>query len=86
MDLSIIIAHYDPGNHPKCIDSFQRTLHSIIEQKESYNIEIIIADDGSFSNKKLVDFIRQIIRTIYNGSFKKEYKLMLEYIDPYLAY
>ena len=55
MDLSIIIAHYDPGNHPKCIDFFQRTLNSIIEQKESYNIEIIIADDGSISNNKLME-------------------------------
>ena len=75
MDLSIIIAHYDPENHPTCIDFFQRTLNSIIEQKESYNIEIIIADDGSFSNKKLVEIsnsqIDQNGKTIYCVSNEK---------------
>ncbi|SVD63561.1 uncharacterized protein METZ01_LOCUS416415, partial [marine metagenome] len=55
MDLSIIIAHYDPGNHSKYIDSFQRTLNTIIEQKNNISIEIIIADDGSPSNQKLVE-------------------------------
>ncbi len=47
MDLSIIIAHYDPGNHPDCVQSFHETIKKIFEQKESFSIEIIIADDGS---------------------------------------
>ena len=64
MDLSIIIAHYDPGNHPKCIDFFQQTLDSIIEQKKSYNIEIIIADDGSFSNQKLLEISNYLVSIV----------------------
>ena len=50
MDLSIIIAHYDPGNHPDCLNSFKKTLTEISAQKAEYGIEIIIADDGSVSN------------------------------------
>ena len=50
MDLSIIIAHYDPGNHLDCLNSFQKTLTEILAQKAEYSIEIIIADDGSVSN------------------------------------
>ena len=90
MHLSIIIAHYDPGNHPKCIDFFQRTLNSIIEQKESYNIEIIIADDGSCSNKILVEIsnsqIDQNGKTIYCVSNEKldAWKTEKEYAYPEL--
>ena len=54
MDLSIIIAHYDPGNHLDCLNSFQKTLAKILTQKAEYSIEIIIADDGSVSNKDII--------------------------------
>ena len=54
MDLSIIIAHYDPGNHLDCLNSFQKTLAEILAQKDKYKIEIIIADDGSVSNKNII--------------------------------
>ena len=47
MDLSIVIAHYDPGNHPDCVQSFHETINKILEQKESFSVEIIVADDGS---------------------------------------
>ena len=58
MDLSIIIAHYDPGNHPDCLNSFKKTLTEISAQKAEYGIEIIIADDGSVSNKDIIgDFL-----------------------------
>ena len=53
LDLSIIIAHFDPGNHPNCATSFKKTLENISNQNENYNIEIIIADDGSPSNKTI---------------------------------
>ena len=53
MDLSIIIAHYDPGNHPSCIESFHKTLNQIESQKGDYEIEIIIADDGSPSHQDI---------------------------------
>ena len=52
MDLSIIIAHYNPENHPNSLQSFHKTLSSICNQKGKFNIEVIIADDGSdYSNK-----------------------------------
>ena len=54
MDLSIIIAHYNPVNHPNCLNSFHKTLAEISEQKKKYSIEIIIADDGSISNKGII--------------------------------
>ena len=53
MDLSIIIAHYDPGNHPSCIESFHNTLKQIELQKEDYEIEVIIADDGSVTHQNI---------------------------------
>ncbi len=53
MELSIIIAHFDPGNHPHCFDSFCRTLEEINKQKSKHSIEIIIADDGSPMNSNI---------------------------------
>ena len=54
MDLSIIIAHYDPGNHPTCIKSFHKTLNQIESQKQDYTIEVIIADDGSVTHEDIL--------------------------------
>ena len=54
MDLSIIIAHYNPANYSDCLQSFHKTLAEISAQKKKYTIEIIIADDGSVSNKGLI--------------------------------
>ena len=70
MDLSIIIAHYDPGDHPSCIESFHKTLNQIESQKGDYEIEIIIADDGSATHQD-IQSVGSIIsdsdkRTIYH--------------------
>jgi glycosyltransferase involved in cell wall biosynthesis len=65
LDLSIIIAHYDPGNHPNCVASFKKTLESISSQKNDYNIEIIIADDGSINNNTIQTLQTQTI--LQNG-------------------
>ena len=54
MDLSIIIAHYDPGNHSDCLHSFHKTLSVLSDQKGNLNIEIIIGDDGSPGNKNII--------------------------------
>ena len=54
MDLSIVIAHYDPGNHPDCLLSFHKTLSALSEQKGDLDIEIIIGDDGSPSNEYII--------------------------------
>ena len=51
MDLSIIIAHYNPGNHPTCLDAFHKTISTI--NHLNFSIEIIIADDGSITNKNI---------------------------------
>ena len=53
MDLSIIIAHYDPGDYPSCIESFHKTLNQIECQKGDYEIEVIIADDGSVTHQDI---------------------------------
>ncbi len=66
MDLSIIIAHFDPGNHPVCVASFKKTLETISSQNENYNIEVIIADDGSPTNK--------IIRKMETQSYFSKWK------------
>jgi len=47
MQLSIIIAHFDPGNNIEYKNAFIRTLESIKNQDGFDDIEIIIADDGS---------------------------------------
>jgi len=62
MDLSIIIAHYDPGNHPNCLLSFHKTLSSILEQKKNLNIEIIVCDDGSINNIDIMNDKTSIIK------------------------
>ena len=69
MDLSIIIAHYDPGNLPDCLNSFHKTLTEISAQKLDYEIEIIIADDGSVTHQDIQSLGSPITdqdeRTIY---------------------
>ena len=76
IDLSIIIAHYLPIDNQK-LNPLIKTLESINSQKNNYNIEIIIADDGSdytndiinnFSKKKS---IKDDKRDIYISNNKK---------------
>ena len=55
MDLSIIIAHYNPGENNSYLNSFYKTLQKIEEQKEKYKVEIIIADDGSLTHKNIIN-------------------------------
>ena len=52
--LTIIIAHYDPGNSKKSKESFIKTLESIKRQISDYNLELIIADDGSHYTSSLI--------------------------------
>ena len=47
-DLSIIIAHFKPLNLIE--NPLIKTIDEINNQKDQYNIEIIIADDGSLYN------------------------------------
>jgi len=75
MDLSIIITHFNPGNHPNCLESFHKTLSSINEC--NYSIEIIIADDGSVTNKG----IQNIAKSSINQNGKKIYHLQGELLE-----
>jgi len=54
IDLSIIIAHYKPENFEFSNPLF-KTLDIIKEQIENFNIEVIIADDGSHYSKEIID-------------------------------
>ena len=61
MDLSLIIAHYNPGNNPACVSSFRKTLQEIKYQRENFNIEVIICDDGSKDNEDILSYNPQVI-------------------------
>ena len=69
MDLSIIIAHYDPGNQPLCVTSFHKTLKQIEYQKKDYEIEVIIADDGSFTHQDIQSIGSQLTDTDLNSNY-----------------
>lgn len=59
-DLTIIIAHY-LSTENKLINPLLKTLEQIDIQTDKYNIEIIIADDGSYySNEITKNFSRKI--------------------------
>ena len=48
-----------------------------------YGITGLVIDH--LETKILIEFIRQIIREVYSGNLNKKYKLILDYIDPYLV-
>ncbi|MBC8300204.1 MAG: glycosyltransferase [Pelagibacterales bacterium] len=77
MELSIIIAHFNPGNHRDCLKSFHKTLSSI--NKSNYSIEIIIADDGSITNKEIQNIAKPSIEQ--NG--KKIYHLQCKSLESW---
>jgi len=96
MDLSIIIAHYNPKNHPNSLKSFHKTLSSICNQKGKFNIEVIIADDGSLCNSKLINYNSSKI--IYENTkifclsnkklnkWKEDYNYNYDVINKWLYY
>jgi len=61
MDVSIIIAHYDPGNNAECREAFQETLRRIQRQTDSLSAEVIVADDGSPENGHIHSLTREKI-------------------------
>jgi len=54
IDLSIIIAHYKPKNF-KFSNPLFKTLDIIKNQIDDFNIEVIIADDGSYYSKGIIE-------------------------------
>ena len=80
-ELSIIIAHYKPSSSKE--NPLNKTLSIIQKQKLSYNIEIIIADDGStytneiiknYSNKSKIKNDSRRIYFLENEKLKKMLK------------
>ena len=61
IELSIIIAHYKPGSSIE--NPLNKTLSIIQKQKLNFNIEIIIADDGSNYTKEI------------SNNFSKKYEI-----------
>lgn len=61
MDISIIIAHYCNDQSAPHYNSFLKTINTIQEQAGNYNVEIIIADDGSNYSKDIIQKNSKII-------------------------
>ena len=55
IDLTIIISHYFTADSKESYKSFIKTLNKIKSQSDGYNIDIIIADDGSDYSKNIVN-------------------------------
>ena len=74
-NLSIIIAHYNP-NKDDFINPIFETLDIIENQLEGFNIEVIIADDGSYYSQDIInnyskkESISDDDRYFYTYSFK----------------
>ena len=91
MDLSIIIAHYDPGDSLKCIESFHKTLSKIESQKGNYKIEVIIADDGSKSHEDIQHLVPPLLdhdeRYFYNlkGTLLENWKKKMGFNYPSIS-
>ena len=81
-DLSIIIAHYLP-NKLKYSNPLIKTLNLIAEQKENFNIEVIIADDGSNYTKHIQSNYDKIIEN--NKSDRKIYYIESDKINDLIT-
>ena len=65
-DLTIIIAHYKPKDS-QLINPLLKTLEEILKQKDGYNIEVIIADDGSYYSNNIIENYSQKISSTSPG-------------------
>ncbi len=81
MDISVIIAHYDPGNHFQCRESFERTLAAVSSQSRGFDAEVIIADDGSPSHRELL----QYSDTILDAAGRQVFSVSGEKLQMWLA-
>ena len=80
-DLTIIIAHYKPKDS-QLINPLLKTLEEISKQKNGYNIEVIIADDGSYYSNNIIENYSQKI-TIKNDK-RDIYILKNNKLDDFL--
>ena len=76
-DLSIIIAHFKPTGSGS-INPLIKTLDIIEQQKDNYNIQIIIADDGSSYTKSITECYSNKISVNKNKHLYSIEKLQLD--------
>ena len=76
-DLSIIIAHFKPTGSEN-INPLIKTLDIIEQQKDNYNIQIIIADDGSNYTKSIIECYSNKISVNKNKHLYSIEKLKLD--------
>ena len=76
-DLSIIIAHFKPTGSVS-INPLIKTLDIIEQQKDNYNIQIIIADDGSNYTKSITECYSNKILVNENKHLYSIEKLQLD--------
>ena len=76
-DLSIIIAHFKPTESVS-INPLIKTLDIIDQQKDNYNIQIIIADDGSNYTKSITECYSNKILVNENKHLYSIEKLQLD--------
>ena len=74
--ITIIIAHYDPGDSLKVRNAFLKTLETLDNQKYTGELEIIIADDGSYYTSLLENDLK-IEKNEYYQLDKKNIKKLL---------
>ena len=82
--ITIIIAHYDPGDSDKIKNAFIKTLVSIEQQINNYNVEVIVADDGSYYTSSLESTLgikKKELDSYYQLDSSQIQQLLLEYYN-----
>ena len=80
-DLSIVIGHYFSSDLKELNPLFE-TIQKIDKQKNGYNVEVIIADDGSDYSKEIIDNYSKKIKI--NNDLRDIYILEKEKLKTFL--
>ena len=80
-DLSIVIGHYFSSDLKELNPLFE-TIQKIDKQKNGYNVEVIIADDGSDYSKGIIDNYSKKIKI--NNDLRDIYILEKEKLKTFL--
>ena len=81
-DLTIIIAHYLSKNS-ELVNPLIKTINEISKQKNRYNIEVIIADDGSDYSNEIIENYSKIIQI--KDDLRRVYTLEEDKLKFFLA-
>ena len=79
--ITIIIAHYDPGNSIKAKAAFLKTLETLNNQEYACELEIIIADDGSYYTPMLENNLKKEANEYYQLDKKNIKKLLSDFYN-----